>query len=184
MRRRVDAVTKAPRAPYPPDLEDGAKPVTGLGDLGDLTDVAVLNADWANQRASRLELRRVEARQCRMTGAELGEASLTDAVFDDCRLDLTGLRFAKLERVVFRDCQMTECDFYEASFKDVLFERCTLREATFSAVTLERVELRGCDLAGAHGVESLRTARMPWNDVLASASVFATALGIEILDRE
>jgi uncharacterized protein YjbI with pentapeptide repeats len=184
MRRRLDAVSKPPRAPYPPDLDDAGKVAAGPAELGDLIDVAVVNADWANQRASRLELRRVEARQCRMTGAELAEASLADVVFDDCRLDLVGLRFAKLERVVFRDCQMTECDLYEASLKDVLFERCTLREATFSAVTLERVELRGCDLAGAHGVEALRTARMPWNDVLASASVFAAALGIEVLDRD
>jgi uncharacterized protein YjbI with pentapeptide repeats len=180
----VDAVSKPPRAPYPPDLEDAGEAAAFPGDLGNLTDLVVVNADWANQRASRLELRRVEVRRCRMTGAELGEASLADVVFDDCRLDLVGLRFAKLERVVFRDCQMTECDLYEASLKDVLFERCTLREATFSAITLERVELRGCDLAGAHGVESLRAARMPWNDVLASASVFATALGIEILDRD
>ena len=107
---------------------------------------------------------------------------MSDVTFDDCRLDLVNLRFARLERVVFRDCRMSECDLSEAFLKDVLFERCQLREATFSAATLQRVELRGCDVAGVRGVESLRGARMPWNDVLENAPLFATAVGIEIID--
>ena len=172
-------MSTAPRSPYPPDLQDDEAPVL---ELGDLTDVVVANVDWANQRAPRLALHRVELRQCRLTGVELGEASLTDVVFDDCRLDLAGLRFAKLERVVFRDCALTESDFYEASLKDVLFERCGLRETTLSSLKIERVELRGCDLSGARGVEALRTARMTWNDVVGAAAVFAAALGIEIVD--
>jgi uncharacterized protein YjbI with pentapeptide repeats len=102
--------------------------------------------------------------------------------FDDCRLDLVNLRFAKFERVVFRDCRMSECDFHEASLKDVLFERCQLREATFSSATVQRVEVRGCDLAGLQGVEALRGIRMPWNDVLENAQLFASALGIDIVD--
>ena len=107
---------------------------------------------------------------------------MSDVTFDDCRLDLVNLRFANLERVVFRDCRMSECDFEEASLKDVLFERCELREASFSSASLQRVELRGCTLAGLRGVEALRGARMPWNDVLEHAPLFALAVGIEIVD--
>jgi uncharacterized protein YjbI with pentapeptide repeats len=77
---------------------------------------------------------------------------------------------------------MSDCDFYGSALKDVLFERCELREATFSTCTLERVELRGCDLAGARGVEALRGARMTWNDVIENAALFASAIGIEIVD--
>jgi uncharacterized protein YjbI with pentapeptide repeats len=110
-----------------------------------------------------------------LTGCELAEAELTDVAF-------VGLRFAKLERVAFRDCRMDECDFYEASLRDVSFERCELRNATFAAAKIERVDFVGCDLTGAGGAESLRGARMGWNDVLANAPVFATALGIEIID--
>ena len=107
----------------------------------------VTGVDWANSRPVRgLAARRAELRTCRLTGAELAEAELSDVTFDDCRLDLVNLRFAKLERVVFRDCRMSECDFEEAALKDVLFERCELREATFSSAALQRVELRGCDL--------------------------------------
>jgi uncharacterized protein YjbI with pentapeptide repeats len=172
-------MSKGPRAPYPPDLDEAQEPSL---ELGDLVDAVAKGADWANQRASRLALKRVELRQTRLTGAELSEATLTDVVLDDCRLDLTTFRFAKLERVVFRDCPMNECDFYEASFKDVLFERCNLRESNLSSMKIERVELRGCELAGVQGIEALRTARMPWNDVLSAAPLFAQALGIEILD--
>jgi uncharacterized protein YjbI with pentapeptide repeats len=102
--------------------------------------------------------------------------------FDECRLDLVGLRHAQLDRVVFRDCRMGECDLYGATLKDVLFERCELREATFSSCTLQRVEFRGCDLAGARGAEALRGARMPWSDIVDNAALFAAVVGIELVD--
>jgi len=66
----------------------------------------------------------------------------------------------------------------------VLFERCELREATFSAARLQRVELRACDLTGLRGAEALRVARMPWNDVLGNAVLFASLAGIEIVADE
>jgi hypothetical protein len=47
---------------------------------------------------------------------------------------------------------------------------------------VKRVELRGCDLTGLRGVEALKGARMPWNDVLENGPLFAAALGLEILD--
>lgn len=173
-------MAKAPLSPYPPDLTEEHEP--RRAELPELVDVAVADRDWANERAVRFEARRVELRQCRFTGAELAEAVVVDASFVDCRLDLAGLRHGRLERVVFRDCRMAECDLYGASLRDVLFERCELREATFSEVSIERVELRGCELEGLRGAEALRGARMPWNDVLANAALFATVTGIEIVE--
>jgi uncharacterized protein YjbI with pentapeptide repeats len=171
--------SKPPSSPYPPDRSDEAE---ADPELGDLTDTLVEDVDWANRRSPRLALLRVEVQRSRFTGAELGESTLTDVTLADCRLDLVGLRFARLRRVVFRDCRMSGCDLYGATLEDVLFERCELREATFSAARIERVELRGCELAGLLGVDALRGARMPWNDVLANAPLFATAAGIEIVD--
>ena len=173
-------MSEAPKTPYAPDLEDDVPSPESIA-LGDLTDVVVANADWANGRA-RAAFRRVELRLCRLTGAELGESTLTDVTFADCRLDLAALRFATLERVVFSDCRMAECDLYGASLTDVVFERCELRESVFETVKVERVELRGCDLAGATGVESLAGARIAAGDVLANAYALATALGLEIVD--
>jgi uncharacterized protein YjbI with pentapeptide repeats len=170
---------KPPRSPYPPDLAEDATPAA---EFGDLVDALVEDADWANRRASRLVMRRVELRRSRFTGAELGEAAMTDAAFLECRLDLVGLRIAKLERVIFHDCRMSDCDFYGASLKDVVFDHCNLREATFTSAKIERVDLIGCDLAGIRGIEALRGARMQWNDVLENAPLLASALGIEIID--
>jgi hypothetical protein len=172
-------VPKPLHSPYPPDLADDAPSNV---DFDALVDVVATDLDWAGRHAVRFSAQRVELLRCRLTGAELAEATLRDVTFDECRLDLVGLRHAKLERVVFRDCRMSECDLYGASLKDVLFERCELREATVSAASLQRVELRGCDLSGLRGAEALRSARMPWADVLENAALFATVLGIEIVD--
>ena len=172
-------MSKPPREPYPPDPDEDAEPEPGL-EL--LVDAVAAGEDWANARAPRWSPRRAQLRDCRLTGAELAEATIADTVFDGCRLDLAALRHARLERVVFRDCRMSECDFLGARLKDVLFERCDLREATLSLGSLERVELRGCDLTGARGADSLRGARMPWDDVLQNAPLFAAVAGIEILD--
>ncbi len=176
-------MSKPPRDPYPPDLDvdvddEPAAPV----ELADLVDVVAADRDWSNLRPGRIGALRAELRRCRLTGAELAEATLRDVTFDECRVDLVGLRHARLERVVFRECRMGECDFYGASLVDVLFEGCELREATFSGCTIERVELRGCDLAGLRGADALRGARLPWSDVVENAALFATALGVEIVD--
>jgi uncharacterized protein YjbI with pentapeptide repeats len=173
------AVGKPPIAPYPPDLDEDAEPVA---ELEDLDDTVADGFDWANRQARRLFVRRAEVRRCRLTGAELAESRLEDVTFEDCRLDLVGLRGATLERVVFRDCRMAECELNAAVLTDVLFESCELRQATFSGVRVKRVELRGCDLTGLRGVEALKGARMPWNDVLENGPLFAAALGLEILD--
>jgi uncharacterized protein YjbI with pentapeptide repeats len=172
-------VLKPVQTPYPPDLGDDQASAT---DFGKLVDTVATDLDWANQRALGFAALRVALLRCRLTGAELAEASLRDVTFDECRVDLVGIRHASLERVAFRDCRMGECDFYGSVLRDVVFERCELREATFSSCTLERVEFRGCDLSGLRGAEALRGARMPWGDVVQNAGLFATSLGIEIVD--
>lgn len=172
-------MSKPPIAPYAPDLAEDTEP---LAELADAMDAVASDLDLANRKARGIALVRVELRRCRLTGSELAEASLTDVTFEDCRLDLAGLRMARLERVVFRNCRMADCDLYGATLTDVLFDGCELREATLSKATVERVELSGCDLGGLRGVEALRGARMPWNDVLENAPLFAAALGIDLSD--
>jgi uncharacterized protein YjbI with pentapeptide repeats len=171
----------APRSPYPPDPAEGATPPV---DLRDVTDGRIEHGELANIRAFRSSLQRVELHLCRLTGAELAEASWQDVTLTECRLDLTGFRFARLERVVFRDCNLEEADFAGATLRDVLFERCRLRLAVVSGVKTERVDLLGCDLEGLSGVEALRGARMRWDDVVQNAALFARALGIEVADAE
>ena len=175
----ADRLTKAPRTPYPPDLDEGARPPT---ELGDLSDAILSELDCAGHRSPRLELSRVELRTCRLTGAELGEARLTDTVFRDCQLDLAGFRNATLTRVQFSDCRLEEAELQHATLTDVLFERCSLRAANISSARCQRIELRDCDLSALVGLDALRRARMTLGDVLANAPVFASALEIEIVE--
>jgi hypothetical protein len=42
--------------------------------------------------------------------------------------------------------------------------------------------LRATNLAGVHGVQQLAGCAMPWPDIVQQASVWAAALGIEVLD--
>jgi uncharacterized protein YjbI with pentapeptide repeats len=175
----LNRLGKPPHTPYAPDLDDDSVPVF---ELADMVDAVAEDADWANRQARGLVARRAEWRRCRLTGAELAEAALSDLTLEECRLDLTGLRMARLERVAFRDCRMAECDLYEAELKEVLFERCDLREATVTGVHLTRVELRGCRLDGIRGLASLGGVRMPWGDVIENGHLFAAALGVEIVE--
>jgi uncharacterized protein YjbI with pentapeptide repeats len=172
-------VTKPPLEPYPPDLPedpDAQDLETGL------TDVIVRDADWANRRITRASVLRAELHTVRLTGTDLAESTFRDVRFVGCRLDLAAARLSRFERVVFSDCQLEELDLYGAQLQDVVFERCVLREATISGVKSKRVELRGCDLTGLRGAEALRGMRMPWNDVLENAPLFAAVVGIEIVD--
>jgi uncharacterized protein YjbI with pentapeptide repeats len=171
---------KPPTSPYPPDPDDDARQPTAPDD--DLLDATLEGLDWSNVRVPRFSARCTVLQRVRLTGAQISEGALIDVTFDACRADLAVFRFAKLHRVAFRDCRLDEADFYGAALTDVLFERCTLREATFSDAKAERVELRGCTLTGLQGVEALRGARMPWNDVLENAPLFAAALQIEVVD--
>ena len=147
-----------------------------------LSDAIVTGGSWANLRATRGVLVRIEVEELRGTGVDLSEAKLKDVAFTSSRLDLASFRFATLERVVFDDCRLEEADFHGATLSSVRFERCNLTGASFAAARCERSELHGCELADLQGVEGLRGVRMPWNDVLQIAGVLAGAAGITIVD--
>jgi uncharacterized protein YjbI with pentapeptide repeats len=172
-------VSKPPLQPYPPDPAE--EPEQQDLETG-LTDVVIRDADWANRRVTRASILRAELYTVRLTGVDLAESNFRDVRFVGCRLDLAAARLSRFERVVFSDCRLEELDLYGSRLKDVLFERCVLREATISGVKAERVELRGCDLTGLRGGEALRGMRMPWNDVLQNAPLFASVVGVEVLD--
>jgi uncharacterized protein YjbI with pentapeptide repeats len=150
--------------------------LTGAG----FADAIVEDGSWANVRASRATLVRLEAHRLRATGADLAEAGLKHVRLEGCRFDLASFRFARLERVVFRDCRLEEADFYGARLSSVVFEGGSLAQANFAGAELERCELRGCDLTELHGVEGLRGARLPIGDVVQIAGLLASAAGIVV----
>ncbi|HWN21304.1 MAG TPA: pentapeptide repeat-containing protein [Gaiellaceae bacterium] len=147
-----------------------------------LTDVRVTGGSWANLRAVRGSLTRVEARELRATGADFAETELRDVVFEGCRLDLASFRFAKLARIAFRDCRLEESDFHGATLSSVRFEQCALVGANVDGASFSQSELRDCELTGLTGAGSLGGVRMPWGDVIQIAGLLAAATGIEVVD--
>jgi uncharacterized protein YjbI with pentapeptide repeats len=147
-----------------------------------LTDVRVEGGSWANLRAVRGTLTRIEARELRATGVDFAETELRDVVFEGCRLDLASFRFATLARVVFRDCRLEEADFHGATLSSVRLEHCVLAGANVDGASFSQSELRDCELTGLTGAGSLGGVRMPWGDVLQIAGLLAAATGIEVVD--
>jgi uncharacterized protein YjbI with pentapeptide repeats len=177
----VSDTLAVPKTPHAPDPDPEAPAPEGLDDA---IDARIENADFSNRRFLRSSIRRIELHLCRLTGVELAEATWNDVVLTDCRADFGGFRHAKLRRVAFRDCRLEEADFGGAALTDVVFEGCDLRRASFAACRIERVELSGCTLTELAGIESLRGARMPWDDLLENAPLFARGLGIEVIPDE
>jgi uncharacterized protein YjbI with pentapeptide repeats len=84
--------------------------------------------------------------------------------------------------VTFEDCVLAQTDFLEGQLDAVRFHDCDLKGADFRDARLKRCEFRRSDLTDLEGVESLRGAAMEWPDIVAMAGVWASTLGIEILD--
>jgi Pentapeptide repeats (9 copies) len=177
--RPIRPIPPPTQTPYPPDPPAGE---TAVDDVRALVDVTVADRDWANTSARGLRMLRAELQRCRLTGSELGESTLVDVAFTECRIDLAGLRHARLERVRFRDCNLDEIDLAGAHLVDVRFERCRMRGAVLSVVTATRVELAACDLLGVAGLERLRGASITIDDAIANAPALAHALGLRIVD--
>jgi uncharacterized protein YjbI with pentapeptide repeats len=147
-----------------------------------LQDSVVAGGSWENVRARDARLRRVTFTGVRMTGADLPSATIEDTSFTDCRIDLAAFHLAKLTRVRFVRCRLDEADFSAARLVSVAFVDCVLAKSIWLDATLTRCEMRGTDLTGAVNPERLKGVRMPWEDVLASAALWAQAAGVEIVD--
>ncbi len=149
-----------------------------------LTDTELKRCNLANTRAQRAEAARVTFDGSRMTGIQLSEASLRDVTIRDCRVDLASFGFSQLTRVTFESCVLDQTDFLESKLESVRFHSCQLTRADFRGARMQQCEFRRCNLNGLQGVESLRGAAMEWPDIVDMAGVWATALGIEVLDSD
>ncbi len=142
------------------------------------------DCNLANLHAREATFAGVAVERGRLTGIDLAEATLRDVTIRDCRIDLASFRGARLERVRFADCVLAQTDFLDARLDSVCFHDCDLTGADLRGARLQACELRRNDLTGLQGVESLRGAGMEWPDIVNMAGVWASALGIEVLDSE
>ncbi|HYM55372.1 MAG TPA: pentapeptide repeat-containing protein [Solirubrobacteraceae bacterium] len=149
-----------------------------------IVDAVLDGCNLANVQGRGARLSRVVVKDSRLTGIDLSEGVLTDVTFQGCRVDLASFSSRRLERVTFEDCVLAQTDFLEARLDSVGFHGCDLTNADLRGARLERCELRRSDLTGLQGVASLRGAAMEWPDIVEMAGVWATALGIEVLDSD
>lgn len=140
------------------------------------------DCDLSNAVLNGAGVRHCVMRRTRLTGVDLSESSLRDALVEDCKLDLANLRFARLQRVTFRNCLLGEADFSGATLRGVRYEGCDLRAAQFSQAKLERVDLRGSQLEGIGGLGDLRGARISNEQLLELAPALAAHMGLRVED--
>lgn len=147
-----------------------------------LRNCRVIGGDLANVAVRGGVAERCAFERVRLTGLSWQEGMLRDVRFQGCRIDLASFAATQLERVRFEDCSLAQSDLHEARLAAVVFEDCDMREIDLAGARLSAgCELRGCVIDGARGVERLRGARMPYDDVLAAAGTLADALGITLI---
>ena len=179
------------RAPEPPRQDDDDYERIVDPDLSgqrirgwQLRDVAIERGNLANLVAPEPTLRRVTVTGARMTGVQWTRGSIVDVVFRDCRIDLATFAGSTFERVSFEGCMLQQVELREALLRSVRFEHCDLTEADLTSLRIDGCELRSCTLDGLAGAERLRGAAMPWGDIVGHAGLFASALGIRLLDEQ
>jgi uncharacterized protein YjbI with pentapeptide repeats len=149
-----------------------------------ITHGVLAACNLANLTASNAEISRTTLETSRLTGITLSQSTLHDVMIRDCRVDLASFGSCRLTRVTFEDCLLAQTDFLEATLESVRFHGCDLRSADFRDAHLQGCEIRRCDLTDLQGVKSLRGAALEWSTVVEMAGVWATTLGIEILDTD
>jgi uncharacterized protein YjbI with pentapeptide repeats len=143
-------------------------------------DCAVEHSDWANLRATKSSLSRVDVSVSRLTGLHWVDGALRDVTFRECRMDLATFRFTGFARVAFVDCNLTRADFTNADLRGATFTGCDLTAAQFGQVKADGARFTRCELAGAGSVASLRGAVISAADLVALSYTLAAALGITI----
>ncbi len=147
-----------------------------------LAHVVIERCNLANVRAPRAAMRRTLISGSRLTGVDFAHASLTDVTIRGCRMDLASLRSCTLERVSFEDCLLAQTDLLDASLKHVSLVDCDMSRADLRGARLERCDMRRANLTELEGVTALKGVSMPWPDIVEMAGVWASALGIRVLE--
>lgn len=173
----------APRSTFDAVRLTGSFAGAHLPDLH-LRQSEVVDADLANAELSRSELQDSELRGSRLTGARMIDAQLRDVTIRTCGADVLAAAGSRMHRVLFADTNLRDASFDETTLVDVRFERCDLTTASFRFAKLTRVELVDCRLDGITSWKDLRGAALPFDDLMAHASVLAEELGIRVLDGD
>ena len=145
-----------------------------------LADVEFQGVDLSNSVWAQTTARRVEVISCRATGWRLGLALAADLYVADTRLDYATVQIDRVKGLtVFERCTFAQAQV-AGDLSSVLFLDCDLDCAEFAATGARGCDLRTSRLAGAHGLLSLRGARVSEDQVAAIAEQLAREVGLQV----
>lgn len=147
-----------------------------------LWDSILVSTDLSAARCFEAGILRSELLGCRMSGAQAGESTIRDVVFQNCKLDLLSFRRCQLERVVFQNCVLDETDFISARLTDVVFMNCDMRGTDFTKAQCTRVDMTRADLAYIKGVTSLKGVRIKPEQMMELAPLVCAEIGFVLAD--
>lgn len=150
----------------------------------DLRDVKIEQSDLSNAIWSTGSAHRVEIADSRLTGFAAPESAFRDVIFNSCKMNLCGFRFAKMENAAFIECDLRGADFFSAALKAVRFERCDLSESSFERCTMTAVDFRSSGLVGLKSVEGLSGSIIDSVQMIDLGPQMAQFCGIQVLDAQ
>ena len=145
-----------------------------------LRDVRLSGCDLSNVEAPDPSIWRVEVIGSRLLGFRAAGGDVRELRVTDSSLVLATFAFARLRNVVFERVDLSEASFMQSRLDRVEFVDCRLAGTDFRGATVNACAIRGSSLDGVLGIESLRSVRMPWSDIVASVAALAATLGIQI----
>ncbi|MFC9973316.1 pentapeptide repeat-containing protein [Spirillospora sp. NPDC127200] len=143
-----------------------------------LQDCDLASSRWINTRIDRCVLR-----GCRLTGAYVQRLTLSDVVFERCRVDyatLAGLH--AVGAVGFIDCTLRETVIEESRLDDVVFADCTMTDVRFASTRLRNADLRGSRLDTLTGIPCLAGATIGADQVDQLTQAFVVDLQLNVHD--
>jgi uncharacterized protein YjbI with pentapeptide repeats len=117
---------------------------------------------------------------CKLIGADLAGANLTDVTFERCLFRYANLRMAKLRRVGFEDCHLDEVDCYQLQAEHVAFPGSELDAVNLDQLRAERVDLRHAESLLPTTVNDLTGCLVAEHQLAGLAPSLAMAAGIDV----
>jgi uncharacterized protein YjbI with pentapeptide repeats len=112
----------------------------------EITDVMLQTCDFANSRWDWFAANRVHFKSCRLLGFKAIDSEIVSARFDDCLMELSQFRFAKMPGAYFDHCDLRHADFSGADLTNATFADCDLSDAAFSQAKCRGVDFRSSKL--------------------------------------
>lgn len=113
--------------------------------------------DLSSARLEGAKLDRTHLIGCRLSGVALTESTMSNVLFENCRLDYATFRGVRTTGpVAFINCTLTEASLSGCRWSEVVLDRCRLTGVELDGSDLRGTDLRGNPLDSIRGLSSLR----------------------------